>query len=1192
MKLSEMNTQTESTEKEITMNTTALNQSINTVSFGTEETDMNTNVMNMLDRFADLYSPTLPAEVVQSFDESLQVRLDKQARDRNKRLRYIGGFVHLVHIINDLRSVSNSTVFGDDGVVTKQLIQLAATASYRWSYKVKDTNISHYARYERDLLETFGKNSQQVIGFKEAYAYIKPYLVDDVLSYDNGSCIKMEMKPTGVKITVKGSKQNPVTLTPKNGQPFNFDRNVSMMLTHHTLNSLLPTVLRTIRIHNVYSTTDGSGYKSKEFTQKAYVFEDKDVLLKVLLMKHNNIDITDLYNAAKVGEKKMLIVQRTEQWTYKSLSRLEVPSHNFSKVYCNYSVTSTKDAKNGLITELKSIPGLIEFNKEVSKVTGEEQIIVAARELVNKSLSRLDKLNNSKAMWAFDLPVFVVLDASKYEVLNQALVGGNILFPEDVIYDQGMVRVVTDMKDGGIKSSAMAYSQTPNNTFYDMDDANYATISAAGFKGGLLSAVGVATNWSYAFMQNLNSLVVGGPLVEPTINAIKTLASELTTTKVIGGVEVEGILLPAITLKVTNAYSVTDMLEVVDKDVDLNSPKEEAKVVAKFLEALTQELETGEKGYNGLVSYVIQQKQTNPMFSVGDWINEGVEDGTLRHKPQVTRIISHELKSISHWHGKIVAKQCLSTLMDLQNENGVDIPKVYAAEYLGALERNIVGEVSILDIADLLKASNFKSERDSSVYPAELALDLLDLMSINTDQLKGWLKVNYPNGESVDVPLGYIFTADLFEQLNDNKSMVITKGLFDALLEHVKQIAHENGNILKDGLGAKHLFLDAVVQRSLLGKAFGYQSTKGFYGVILPLVGNYGVTCAGITHRNRIEVSEATWLPLTLSKAPQYFKGSTGTYNVTDLKFGRLNRLSRCAVFVNPEIALMFQNDFDGDLMRVSENLGLPFISELYNEFNGKWFKSFVEGEFTGNSLNIKPATKCSLTEYHEAVNNAVKAKDNVGLYTANSYFYEGVLPNMVGNTFEGTDGESYMITDTDAYQITALLKMLIQVEAMNNMKQEDGKKDSNGENTAVFITDQVLAWKLGTTRSFDPRKSDEQVQHEKVVYIAKLIEGLVTKHEIELTPQTIMTHVQAMFYAAKTYKRNSLTAMNVFNSRAVSEKNFNAVTMYVTGQVEDLNSSYNFKDSYESIINGVDTESMAYHIITTTVDNILSICG
>ena len=162
----------------------------------------------------------------------------------------------------------------------------------------------------------------------------------------------------------------------------------------------------------------------------------------------------------------------------------------------------------------------------------------------------------------------------------------------------------------------------------------------------------------------------------------------------------------------------------------------------------------------------------------------------------------------------------------------------------------------------------------------------------------------------------------------------------------------------------------------------------------------------------------------------------------------------------------------------------------------------------------------------------------------------------------------------------------------MNNMKQEDGKKDSNGKNTAVFITDQVLAWKLGNTRSYDPNKSDEQAVHEKLQYISKLIEGLVTKHEIELTPQSIMTYVQAMYYAASNYKTKNLTAMNVFNARSVSEKNINAITAFVTGQAEDLNTSFNFKDSYESIVNGVDTKSMAYHIITTTVDNILSICG
>lgn len=1183
---------TEISIKENTMNTNALTQSIDTM-FGTEEEmTMNQNIMNMLDSFSHLYSPTLTDKTIKSFDETLKEKLDEQTRLRNSRIRRLGGFVHVVHIIKDLISINDNSIFGPEGVVTKQLIQLAAQAAYRWKYTVKGMNMSHYTRNERDLIEMFGKGSQQLKGYREAYEFIKPYLTDEVIQYESGSNIKMELKYSGVKISIKGSKQEPTILTPVFGQPFHFDRNVSMVLTHHTLNSLLPTVLKTIRIHNVYETTDASGRKGKEFTKKAYQFEDKDALLKVLLMKHNNIDITELYEAAKNGVKKMLIIKRDEQWTYRSLSRLEVPTHSFFKVYGRYSVASTKDAKNGLITELKSIPRLIEFNKVLSEVTGEEEIIVSARELVNKSLSRLDKLNNSKALWTFDVPLFVVIDATVHPLLNQALVGGNILLPNDVVYHEGMTRVVTDMDNGGVKSTTMAYAQTVDNIFADMENANYATIAASGFKGGLLSAVGMATNWSASFMQNLNTLIAGCGKEQEIISAIYSLAEALTTVKVIGGKEVRGIMLPSVTLKVTNAYSVTDMLEVVDKDVDLNSPQEEAKVVAKFLETLTQELETGKKGSNGLVAYVVKQKQTNPLFSVGDWINEGVENGTLRHKPQVTRVISQELQSIAHWYGDHVAKRCLDNLLSLQNESGIDISKVYAAEYLGALERNIVGEVSVTDIADVLKASDFKSERDSAVYPTELALEVLELIGITTDDLKGWLRVTYPNGESVDVPVGYIFTSDLFEQINDNKTMVITKGLFNSLLEHVKQIMNEQGTILLNTLGVKHLYLDAEVQRSLLGKAFGYQTTKGFYGAILPMVGNFGVTCAGITHRNRIKVSEDTWLQLTLSKAPQYFKGSTGSYYVMDLKFGRLNRLSRCAVFVNPEIALMFQNDFDGDLMRVSENLDLPFVDELYKEFNGTWFKSFVDGEFQGNKLSVKPATKCSLEQYHEAIYNAVKAKDNVGLYTANSYFYEGVLPNIVNEVFCGTDGETYMINEDDAYKITALLKMLIQVEAMNNMKQEDGRKDSNGNNTAVFITDQVLAWKLGNTRSYDPNKSDEQVVHEKVQYIAKLIEGLATKHEIELTPKSIITYVQAMYYAASNFKVKDLVAMNVFNARAVSEKNINAITAFVTGQAEDLNTSFNFKDSYESIVNGVDTKSMAYHIITTTVDNILAAFG
>ena len=66
-----------------TMNTTILAQSIEN-SFGTEEeTLMNTNIMDMLDSFSHLYSPTLTDKTVKSFDETLKEKLDEQTRYRN-----------------------------------------------------------------------------------------------------------------------------------------------------------------------------------------------------------------------------------------------------------------------------------------------------------------------------------------------------------------------------------------------------------------------------------------------------------------------------------------------------------------------------------------------------------------------------------------------------------------------------------------------------------------------------------------------------------------------------------------------------------------------------------------------------------------------------------------------------------------------------------------------------------------------------------------------------------------------------------------------------------------------------------------------------------------------------------------------------------------------------------------------------
>ena len=83
------NTTNQTTEVAI-MKTNTLTASIDTM-FGTEEEmTMNQNIMNMLDSFSHLYSPTLTDKTVKSFDETLKEKLDEQTRLRNSRIRRLG----------------------------------------------------------------------------------------------------------------------------------------------------------------------------------------------------------------------------------------------------------------------------------------------------------------------------------------------------------------------------------------------------------------------------------------------------------------------------------------------------------------------------------------------------------------------------------------------------------------------------------------------------------------------------------------------------------------------------------------------------------------------------------------------------------------------------------------------------------------------------------------------------------------------------------------------------------------------------------------------------------------------------------------------------------------------------------------------------------------------------------------------
>lgn len=1126
-----------------------------------EEVIMNNSVLADFD-FSNLFASKLTDTSVSSYDAKLQEAVSKELINKNTRLRRVGGLVHAVHIIKQI---------GVESLIGKQLLPLAVNMIATWHYNVKGSkpSITHVTRYHNEVKEAFGKASLQVKLFEEAIKFLRQYRDnEDVLNYQSDSPVRVAIKHSGISISITAGS----AITPKRGGAFIFDRKVSMIVSHQVLNQYLEEVLKSIRIHNVKVTTkDLLGNTESTFTKDVYKFDAKDVLGMLLLMKINNINLETLFESAKAQSQKILILQRAEGKSAKTLSALEVPTYTFFEKYNDFSVASTKDAKNGIIMPKTSIPRLIEFRDEF------QGGVVLTREIVGKSLNRLDKLNNAKILWSFPLRVFVVKDASKTKYLNQALVGGDMLVPDSIIELHGQCRVVTDMDHGGIKSVIMGYGQTQGNVFHNMKDADFGIVSAAGFKGGLLSAAGLVTGRPDG-LENMTLLEAESGKSEQVMKALTNVVDSALETITVGDEVVEGVFV-TLNIGVTNAYSVDDMLEITSEEL-VDTPQAQAEAIKAYVETLTEELNTGDKKGSGLRAFVAKQKNENPSFSVSEWIRQGLENKTLKYKPAITRVIYQELQSVAAWHGKNVAMEWLRDLMQVQIEEGVDINKLYAVQYLGGVERTISRRIDLSDITDTLyaslKAHSFSLEKDSSLYPVAVVEEVLSLLGV-TESSIGWIQVVYLDNSTVDLPLGRLFTVDLYEQIKSKKSLVITKGLLNSLLEHSKVLMKDDGT-LYDNIENKNLFLDADVQRALLGKAFGYQTTKGYYGVILPLVGDFGTTCAGIVNRNRLALSTDTWLPLTLSKAPQYFKGATATYNVCNMNFGReLNCVSRCAIFVNPEIALMFQNDFDGDMMRVSVGSSLPYVEELYSEFNGKWFKNFVEGEFAGNKLKIKAAEKISLFQYHAAVYSAVKAKDNVGAYTANSYYYEGVLSNLVNKLFTGTDGKQYMLTEQDMYRITAIMKMLIQIEAMNNMKQESGNSED------VFITDILLYWKLGTVKSFSYSKTDEQAVAERLEWIERLFASFADKHDVELTSKEIKVFVEAMYYASKNFKSLDLKAMNVFNARAVTEKNNSQIMKAVAG--EDFSTSYNFKDSFNEIVHGIDTQSMAYELICATVD-------
>ena len=1073
-------------------------------------------------------------------------------------------FVRTTNIINNMGELNELKNYF--------LFALLSYTSYWGGVKKDDMQKRTYGSiiYE-DLLKVVDANSIVAQEFCKAADWLYSFYTlkpegeeGKIVIKDPKSDVKVSLYRTGICISIEHGK----TLMPTNSkQGFHFRNKISVIYNGEVFNKHLTTVLRNVKIHkefviksNIPFAKDITTYRKDQLT-----FRRADILGLLLILKANRIDISELFEAQQEGNTKSLVLGRKDDG---QLYRMYVPGYTFPEVYGNHGVTSLTEARQGIVAPKTAIARLVEFTTD----RGVDYALT--REAVNKTINRVDKLHD-KDGWTTKPIKFIIVDDSRHDLdLNWKLVTGEAKMPTSFSLKYGVCRIVTDMDFGGFKAATGSMLDLD----IELNDLDYGVIAASAVKGGILAAIGLAHN-NPDFIPNLCGLVESSTNSSLILSAIVDTYNKELKTYVIGGVEVKGIEVE-IPVTITNAYTVESVMLNPDFETEVDPLADsipDLDKVQKNLDNLESELLTGKRAINGLRDKVMNRVITEDDFTVGQWLVEGLDSGYLKRKPAITRILSSELQSIANWHGDVIAKNYLRGLLESQAKEGFSASKVYATQLIAddIEPERIVEAWKIAEILHSSTVEGFAVVAGSPSYAHPILRKIVNMFKVENDF--GWVGVRYPNGAIVNVPCGFIFENDFEEQ--DPTNFVIAKGLLNDLLENIKSIMipQTEGEIFEDTV--KDKLLAAAVQKPLLGKNFGYQYTKGMYGVMLSLIGNYSEDELALTDRDHIHKSDSLYVKMNGSKAPQLFRDSSAGYKVFRKTFGDdvLDRIFACAIFITPKATMIIQNDHDGDLLRISKDkYNLPSFVGPANSFNGKFFTDFIAGELAGNKLSIKPAGNVTMRQFHTEIFNAVEAKGKVGQYTANKCFYEAALANV--DRFIGTNGIEYTLSGYDSYVIAGILSQLIQTEAMNNIKLEGA---------SVFITDLLLYWKLNSIKGYNG-KSKEELTEEVLKKATELLNSLVAEFEMNIVKADVTKYVQAMYYAATNFNRDNMPAYFLMNARTIEERNVADIMSAAKDPDYEYKGNCNFAGSFDRIVNGVDTKSMYHHIIVETVKTIL----
>ena len=826
-------------------------------------------------------------------------------------------------------------------------------------------------------------------------------------------------------------------------------------------------------------------------------------LNKLFLLKMNKISFDKLNTPTK---RKVLSISDAGK-----LKDLAYPAVNLPSVYGNTGFVSSSEAESGYVNDRIDVACLADFVGE-----GMKSGVITSGD-VNKAVSRNDKLEKDSG-WALGKQnCFIVIDATDnkgFEDFGPAPIIGN----RKTVLRTGLARVTSRMIEGGIKAVMNYHSSNENGP---------VIVSPAAFKGGILSAMMITlfkdTNLT---ISQLFQLANNNPAF--LASAYAQFESTCTTMNFMGR-ELRGFYAD-LELSVSNAYFVEEW-KYTGEDVDVN----ELEVMMSRSEDIFAQ---GNKVPSALRDKVMAMVVADPTFSAVEYIKELHDKGEIVPKKPVTRYTSSLFSQIAQWHGVDVAENLIDSLISRLPVEEKATKKMAMTILRGEKNpKNVRTTVNIEQVVDILLNSYIKSKELPMEDVDTYSLDVLE--SINTLLLGDrkliqdkatYFKVVFGNQEIL-VPANKMF----YDQIKETGTKFLATGFLKDLLKAAKGCIEvgTNGSIKHNPSSVKveGIFFEAEIQRRLFGKNLGYIETYGTYQIMLNKLG-------GSTHRSEVYMTELSLVSkekgnvvrVNSVKHPAYFKDASASFTVVSFSFGDslVDFAYRKAAFMSTYTIMITEDDVDGDARQFSDDgFVLPSFQGPSKEFNGKEFLTFLKDEqvsckIVGTELNLKAT---SMHKFHLALQGVSSAKANIGLFTASKYKYEATLSGLVGQAFEGTDGDFYNVTEHDVYVICNTLSRLVQTEAMDNVKQNANNFDDK------FISELTAPHKF-TTGLYVPSNGDVlQVRNDYVVAIAARLQNeLFNRWNVDAGFG--MTMAQALCKSALLIEAKGTKYMNLFSNR------------------------------------------------------------